>query len=267
MSEPVKLKEKYGCVTSHWTPIVSEPAAAHPVYGVPIDMGYNVMANLSVALANAQLHGDDILQLEVNDFVSATLSSETLLSDLEVDSKLFGARYVNGELTNNKDDVCAAGAFDFIQKLRTKRGTVYRAVFLYHATPNLGDDNITGKQGNVSFQHNAVSYTVGADNTGDWRSKKDFDNQADAEAYLAAKRGEGGYYAVSIAHSGEGDSTPGVGTAYVAAGGNLEISFVEDPDTLLDNGTIVTSSISSHKYTISSIAANHDIIAVWAPAT
>lgn len=267
MSNPAKLKEKFGCVSSHFTPIVSTPAGAHPVYGVPIDLGYNVKAYLAVQLANAKLYGDDILQLEANDFTSAMLSSETLLSDLEVDSKLYGARYVDGELTNNRDDVCNAGAFDYIQKLRTKAGIIYRAVFLYYAVPILGDDNVDGKAESLNFQHNAISYTVTADETGDWRTKKDFSSQADAEAWLRTMRGEGGYYAVNISHSGEGDSTPGVGTAYVAAGVNLEISFVTDPSTLLDNGTVVTNSISSHKYTISSIAANHDIIAVWTPAT
>ncbi|MBP5727402.1 MAG: hypothetical protein J6Y48_10060 [Clostridia bacterium] len=54
------------------------------------------------------------------------------------------------------------------------------------------------------------------------------------------------------------------GSFYVASGQNAVLDFGStDPTKLYDNGSDVTSSIASHKYTISSIAAAHDLVAVF----
>ena len=75
--------------------------------------------------------------------------------------------------------------------------------------------------------------------------------------------GSSGVYKVTVLTSGSG-SVDVPGSAFVASGSNYVITFSTDPVALYDNGTVKTSSIASHKYTISSIAADHAIVAVWA---
>ena len=50
----------------------------------------------------------------------------------------------------------------------------------------------------------------------------------------------------------------------MTAGESLPIDFgSKDPTALYDNTANVTSKLATHKYTISSIAAAHEIVAVW----
>ena len=71
-------------------------------------------------------------------------------------------------------------------------------------------------------------------------------------------------YAVTVIHVGSGTSAPGEGTTYVTAGESKVIDFgTKDPTALYDNAVNKTASITTHKYTINSIAAGHEIVAVW----
>ena len=50
----------------------------------------------------------------------------------------------------------------------------------------------------------------------------------------------------------------------MTAGQSLAIDFgTKDPTALYDNAVNVTSNLAAHKYTVSSIAAAHEIVAVW----
>lgn len=187
-TQRVKVKEKYGLVYSAFFPITAEPADARPTYGEEIDLGAAVKAYLTITYATAQAYGDDRAQLDLKEFVSGQLDAETLLSDLEIESQLFGSTYTEGELIDSIQDDPASGAYAYIQKLaqRGSGGTVYRAVFLHHCTPSLNADNADTRNASITFMNNAVSYAVLADNTGEWRTRKDFEDEASAKAYITS---------------------------------------------------------------------------------
>lgn len=262
----MKVKEKYGLVYSAFFPIASMPENAHPVYGPEVDMGAAVKAYLSMNFAEAQLYGDDVLQLEVREFTGGQLDAETLLNDLEIESKLFGSQYSAGVATDNKNDAPNEGGYGYIQKLKTPSGTVYRGCFLYRVGPRMSADNSDTKNSSITFANNAVTYSVMVDNVGDWRSRQDLSSEAAAKAFIRglAKAASGGAFAVKVNHVGTGSSNPGPGTVFVTAGGGLEIIFAADPVKLYDGVNDVTASISGHKYTVSNVSADHIITAIFA---
>lgn len=263
---PVKVKEKFGMVYSAFFPIASEPENSHPVYADPVDLGAAVKAYLSITYAEGQLYGDDVLQLDAREFASAQLDAETLLNDLEVDAVLFGGNLTDGVLTDTVRDSANSGGYGYIQKLKTKTGTVYRPVFLYKVTPRMTGDNIDTKAGSLTFANNAVTYSVMPDGTGAWRSRQDFATEQAAKAFLLglAKAVSGGAFAVRLNIVGSGTATPGAGTTFVTSGQNFEVTFATDPSKLYDGSTDVTAQISAHKYTISAIAADHQLTAFFA---
>lgn len=184
-----KVKERYGLVTLKFAPISAEPDGAHPTYGEFIDLGAAVKAYVTAQKAEGKVYGDDVLQLGVSEFTGAEIQTETLLSDLEVESKLMGSTYSEeGELTDGGNDTPKAGGLAWIQKLRTKTATVYRGVYLYFATPSLPDDQSDTKGEGITFTNNAINFSAVTDKTGNWRARREFASQAEAEAWLNNKR-------------------------------------------------------------------------------
>lgn len=261
------VKTPIGMVLSYFFPFASEPAGAHPVYGSKIDMGAAVKGYLRVNTATADVYGDDALLVPIELFVSGQMDVETTLSDLEVNAALFGHRFEAGRETSNGDDAAPNGAYAFIQAIMKKdKSIIYRPTFLRKvaAMPQSEKQESDTKKEGLDPKMNAVSLKVMKDNLGDWREREDFGSLAEAEAFIDELAGESAAYAVRIQHSGVGASTPGVGTTYVTAGQSQVIDFgTNDPDKLYDNGADVTASIASHKYTISAIAADHDLVAIW----
>jgi hypothetical protein len=180
-----KVKEKFGLRTSTYYPITAQPENAHPTYGEKIDMGCAVKAYMTTNFAENSLYGDDVSVLDLRRFISGQLDAETLLNDLEVESKIFGSTYDAATgLVDNHDDTPKEGGYSYVQMLRTKTEIVYRAVFLYRVIPRLGNDNSDTNGSSLNFTHNAITYTVMADNTGAWRNRLDFKTLKEATDFL-----------------------------------------------------------------------------------
>lgn len=265
-TETIKVKEKYGLVESLFFPIASEPDKQHPVYGQPVDLGSAVKAYLSLTYAQSQAYGDDAEQLNVREFVSGTLDAETLLSDLEVDAVLFGSTWDGSSLTDNANDSPQPGGYAYIQKLRTRKGTIYRAVYLYYTIPNMNADNADTRGSSITFMNNSINCTVQVDKTGDWRTRADFATQAEAHAFIVglANAVSGGAYVLKIEHVGAGDSS--AGARFVNKGEAATVTFAQAPTVLYDNAADVTAKLSGKTYTISAMNADHTLVAIW-PAT
>lgn len=262
-TETVKVKEKYGLVESLFFPIASEPDNRHPVYGQAVDLGSAVKAYLSLTYAQAQVYGDDTEQLNVREFVSGTLDAETLLSELEVDAALYGSTWDGTGLTDNANDSPQPGGYAYIQKLKTRSGTVYRAVFLYYTIPNMNADNADTRGSSITFMNNSISCTVQVDKTGDWRTRADFSTQAAAHEFIVglAKAVSGGAYVLKIEHVGAGDDS--AGTRFVAQGEAATVTFAQTPTVLYDNAVNVTAQLSENVYTISAMETDHTLVAIW----
>lgn len=263
------VKMPIGMRKSYFGQIVSEPDNAHPVYGTLMDMGAARKGYLTVTTAAVEIPGDDIVQVYDEKFVSAQADVETDCSDLELNAAVYGHAYATGVESSGANDTAPYGFYAFIEPILLKNKTIiYRATYLYKVCAMQASEKVeadTKQPGSLDPKVNAVSFKVMCDNTGVWRDREEFDSEAAADAWIRGLAGATAVWPVRITNIGNGTSTPGTGVIYVAAGQNQVIDFgSSDPTALYDNGT--TKTPSSHKYTISSIAGAHDIVAIW-PST
>lgn len=183
------VKVPLGMRRSWYYPITSEPEGRKPVYGEKLDMGAAVKGYLSVTTASASIPGDDVTQVEIEKFVSGQLDAETTMSDLEVNAKIYGHTYTEeGGEVSSSDDTSPNGGYAFIEPILKKdKSIVYRATCLHKVSAMASSEKQeadTKKSGELSFKNNAVSYKVMEDNTGAWRTRKDLDSMAAAEAFI-----------------------------------------------------------------------------------
>lgn len=188
-----RLKTPVGMQLSYYYPIDAknpEPAAGRPYYLDPLDMGAAVKGYLSVTTASASIPGDDISQLEVEEFVSGQLDAETTMSDLEVNAHIYGHTYTEeaGEISK-AGDVSPNGGYAFIEPiLRGDKVRIYRATGLFKVAAMSSAEKQeadTKKSGELAFKNNAVSYKILPCNSGEWRVRKDFETLDAAKAFLA----------------------------------------------------------------------------------
>lgn len=183
------VKVPLGMRRSWYYPITSEPEGRKPVYGEKLDMGAAVKGYLSVTTASGSIPGDDVTQVEIEKFVSGQLDAETTMSDLEVNAKIYGHKYTEeGGEVSSSDDTSPNGGYAFIEPIMKKdKSVVYRATCLHKVSAMASSEKQeadTKKSGELSLKNNAVSYKVMEDNTGAWRTRKDLDSMAAAEAFI-----------------------------------------------------------------------------------
>ena len=185
------VKMPLGMRRSWYYPITSEEDGAEPVYGEKLDMGAAVKGYLSITTASAEIPGDDITQVAIEKFVSGQLDAETTMSDLEINAKIYGHKYTDGEEVSNSDDVSPNGGYAFIEPILLKtKAIVFRATCLckVSAMPSSEKQEAdTKKSGELSPKNNVVSYKVMETNKGNWRYRQDFESMDAAEAYIASK--------------------------------------------------------------------------------
>lgn len=183
-----QVKVPIGMRSSYFAKIKTEPAASHPTYDTPIDMGAAVKGYVTITTASSEVYGDDIALIRTENFVSAQADVETTKNDLELNAALFGHTYSesDGEISA-ADDTAPAGAYAFIEPImdKTKKIT-YRATFLFKVQPlqNSEKTEADTKKNDFNPKMNSVSFFVMPDNTGNWRNRKEFETEAAAEAYI-----------------------------------------------------------------------------------
>ena len=182
-------KVTLGMRRSWWFPITSEPDIGKALYGAKVDTGSAVKGYLSITTASGSISGDDRTQFEVEKFVSAQLDAETTMNDLEINATLFGHTFAeeSGEVSS-VDDYAPSGGYAFIEPVMLKDKSVkYRATCLHKVTAIASSEKQeadTRKSGELAFKNNVVSFKVSEDNTGAWRTRKEFDTQAAAETFI-----------------------------------------------------------------------------------
>ena len=185
-------KVPIGMRRSYFATISAESANAHPTYEDPISMGEAVKGELSVTTAAAQIFGDDVDLLDLEEFVSAQIDVETACDDLTVLAAIFGHTVSNSEEESAFDDSPPLGGYAFIQHLIKKdKSHVYRGVFFYRCSAMPSSEKITAgtKTSNIDPKMTPVSFKITPDNKGGWRARKDFTSQADAESWIFGKFG------------------------------------------------------------------------------
>lgn len=192
-----KVEGLIGLSSAFFAPIAADgqgSATAHPTYGEKVELGSAVKAHLSVTTASLEVYGDNSLEISDEMFVSGNLDTETLLDDLTVDAKIYGATVdeTDSSVTDSDTDASAEGCIGYVQEFLTKeKKHVYRGVFYYRATSLKSSikDEADTRQKEVSFKNKALSWTILKDLTGAWRRRKGgFATQAEAEAWLESLR-------------------------------------------------------------------------------
>lgn len=191
MPEVKKLRVKVplGMRKSYFAPITEEKANAHPTYGSPLDMGAAVKGYLSITTMSGEIAGDDITQLRFENFQGAQLDAETTCSDLELNATVYGHKYTDGLETSTIDDNPPNGGYAFVEPiLGEDKKLLYRATFLYKtsAIPSSEKTEADTRKSDFNPKYNSMSLAVGADNTGAWRARKEFDSMQGAEDFISS---------------------------------------------------------------------------------
>ena len=259
------VKMPVGMLRSFWAPIATEPSNALPTYGDVEEMGAARTGTLAITTATADIYGDDVNLVHFEEFVSYALTAETTLDDLEVNAKLYGHNYAAGVSDSGQADAAPYGGYGFVEPiLKTDKSLVYRATFLPKLSANQSGEaqNAATRQGSVDARANQVVFTGYAAANGVWRKQQEFATEALAVTWLMGLFGATTTWNVTTVIVGTGTVSPSGSNAFTA-GSNAVLTFAADPDALYDNGTDVTASIASHKYTISAIAADHQVVAIF----
>ncbi len=188
---PSTVMVEIGMERSYYFPIKEEPAAAKPVYNAALDMGHAVKAALSVTTVSASIPGDNITQVEAEEFVGGQLDAETTMNSLEINAKIYGHTYSeDGGEVSSSNDASPNGGYAFIQHILKKDKTkVFRATCLHKVSAMAGSEKQTANTktpGSFTFANNAVSYKVMPDNAGNWRTRQDFATLEEASDFITA---------------------------------------------------------------------------------
>lgn len=184
-----KVKAPLGMKTLDFWPIKSEEDGKHPTYDASVNLGAAVKGYLTVTTASASISGDDIVQVEDEVFTGGQLDTETTMSDLEINAKLFGHTFsAEAGEESKSSDRAKPGGISFIEPILKKDKTVvYRATCLRKVTAMPSSEKQeadTKKAGELNPKMNAVSFKVMEDNLQSWRVRNDFETVEAAETFI-----------------------------------------------------------------------------------
>lgn len=265
-----KVQVPIGMISSYAYPITGEPAGAHPTYGTKKDMGAAVKGTLGVTTSVFDLPGDDEILIHDEAYVSHQVDVETTLDDLDINSFLFGHSLLEGIEDSNKDDKPPFIAYAYIEPLLKKdKSRVYRATFFRKMSALQSSEKTESdtKGTTLQYKNKAVSLFGQVDNTGSWRARKEFSTLDAAEAWLDLCAGVTGKHLVELQLIGAGSADkPAAGMA--AAGESYVITFSTAPSKVYDRTgtgvTDITAQLSGKVLTLTALAGNHSITAIFA---
>ena len=249
---------------------MAECGANYPVFKAEADsagivLGKLVTANLTVNLASGEIYADDSLAEQLSEFSSGSLAMETDDLTDEKAAKVYGCSVSDGVVVYNTGDTAPRGSLGYYKVLMRNGVKYYKAYYYPRVRAALGNDNAQTRNNAITFQAVSTTFTIFADDNGDWRETKTFSSADAAKAWLATKCALGEYYAVRVSVQGaEGtDAVDKIGEFYVAAGSDFALDITGTVTKLYDNGQDKTASISTGTYTISAIAADHTVAVIF----
>lgn len=249
---------------------MAEFGANHPCFkredaASGIVLGKLVSANLTVNLASGEIYADDGLAEQLSEFSSGTLAVETDDMTDENAAEVYGCKVDGGLVTYNKNDTCPRGSLAYYKVLMRQGEKYFKAYFYPRVRAALGNDNAQTRGSSITFTPVQTTFTIFADDDGNWRQHETFDSAESANAWCEEKTAVANYFAVNVScqGAGEGEGVGFSGTRYVASGDDLDIEITGEPTAVYDNGEDVTASVSGGKYTIASVAADHTVAVIF----
>ena len=232
-------------------------------------LGKLVSANLTVNLASGEMYADDALAEQLSEFSSGTIAMETDdMTDANA-AAIYGCKVSSGLVTYNAGDTAPRGCLGYYKVLMRNGVKFFKAFFYPRVRAALGNDNAQTKGSSITFQTSSTTFTVFADDIGDWRQTETFETAAAAKAWIDTKCAISTYYAVNVTCQGAGDgkSVEPLGVSYVGSGKDftLAIEGYASITAAYDNGSDVTTTIKqgTGTYTLSAVDADHNIAIIF----
>ena len=152
-------------------------------------VGKLVSANLTVTLASGELWADDGLAEQLSEFASGSIAEETDDMEESVAGIVYGATVNGKKVTYNKGDTPPLGCHGYYQTLMKDGVKYFRGYFYPRVRAALGNSNVQTRNNSITFQTTSTTWTVFADDVGDWRDVERFDTEKDAKEWVAQKCG------------------------------------------------------------------------------
>lgn len=147
-------------------------------------LGKLVSANLTVNLASGEIYADDGMAEQLSEFASGTIAMETDDLEDEKASKVYGCKVNDGEVTYNKGDTAPRGCLGYYKVLMRNGVKYFKGYFYNRVRAALGNDNAQTRGNSITFNPVATTFTVFADDNGDWRKTHTFDKVADVRKWI-----------------------------------------------------------------------------------
>lgn len=145
-----------------------------------------VEANLTLTNASGELYADNIRWENEEQFASGSLATEIADLTLDKQATLFGHTYSASDgLVKNADDSSPYGKLGYVRTLsRRGVGRIHQAIVFNRAKAAESADSVSTKGASIEYQTNPVTFSIDADNDGDWVTMKEFDDEEDAISYV-----------------------------------------------------------------------------------
>lgn len=260
---------KKGAAYFVWAQMATEPTGSKPTYTGGFNVGGLNQIDRKITFATAELPADDKVKYKESEFASGEVSvklSEFLTS---YQALLFGHSYADGQMGAHDTDNAPFAGIGYVQTIQRVSGstktTAYRAIVNPKVQAVQGDLSATSRGSSITLSTEDFTLTVFQPEYADWEITKEFSTLASAQAFVNTYLGVSTAYAVNVQVNGEttGESATPEGTTMVTSGQNFVLAITGTPTALYDNGTESKASIAAGVYTITAIAATHDIAVIF----
>lgn len=152
-------------------------------------LGKLVSANLTVNLASGELYADDALAEQLSEFASGSIAMET--DDLTDDnaSKIYGCTVSEQTVKYNKNDTAPRGCLGYYKVLMRSGKKAFKGYFYPRVRAAIGNDNAQTRGSSITFQTTSTTFTVFANDDGDWRETETFDTVDAVKTWINTKCG------------------------------------------------------------------------------
>lgn len=150
-------------------------------------LGKLIAADLTVNLASGEVYADDALAEQLSEFASGSIAMET--DDLEDSAaqEVYGCKVSEKEATYNKDDTAPMGALAYYKRIMRSGVKQYKGYYYPSVRAALGNDSAKTRGSNITFTTTSTTFTVFADENGDWRKTIICDTVEEVKQWINTK--------------------------------------------------------------------------------
>lgn len=255
-------KSVIGCEYLVAAPVASDVSGALPTYGTGFVVAAMASANENATIASGELWLNNTRKYYRSKFAGGTFTPTVDEMTDAAAVALLGCKMNGTKLVYNENDIQPYVGVAFFEELEDSDtgASSFRCTAYLKAKAKLSSKSVRTKDNSVTFQTRELPFELFSSADRDWKCEETFSTYAAAKAWCDTMMNVAAHYRVDVVVSGSGISADKDGTNYVAAGGSIVITVTGTPTSLFDNGAVI--SLTEGAYTISNIAANHEVIFV-----